>query len=109
MNSSRIIGLIMLAVAAIFVALIFSSAKAATLPGGKVIAELKMAGNDRVQLYVDRDVCQGRAFRATFVPTKGRKIDGCWRMQPEGMVRVVFFDGDVLEVPGEWFKKPLEA
>jgi hypothetical protein len=77
--------------------------------GGRFIAEAKWVSGDVIQLYAEKDVCQGRAMRASYVYRNGRKVDGCWRMEEKAEVHIVFFDGDVVRVPGETFKKPEEV
>lgn len=63
----------------------------------------------RIDLHDEQgSVCAGRALRAEFVAHDGTRIGGCWTAS--GVVaHVVFFDGDIAQVPLQALSKPQGA
>jgi hypothetical protein len=89
--------LILLAAAALLACLLSPPARAATV--GMI-----QTTEGRIYLYDDAGLCTGRALRAEWVPGSGiGVVGGCWKQgQAEpGVVRVVFFDADIVHAPVE--------
>lgn len=58
----------------------------------------------RIELHPDRGHCQSQAKRAAYVPVSGEQVAGCW-ITHGALVGIVFFDGDVAQVPIAMLKK----
>jgi hypothetical protein len=52
----------------------------------------------RIKLHQERGHCQALAKSAIYVPDKGEPIQGCWLLRGP-LVAIVFFDGDIAQVP----------
>lgn len=76
---------------------------AAAYAAPDMTAETK--GGGRIDLYRDAWQCVGNARRAEFVPSRGDAVHGCW-LAAAGDVRIVFLDGDVVQVPIGVFAPP---
>lgn len=85
-------------IAAVFVSLF--AAHAVAKPIGTV------AGPEgSIVLYDDPGVCVGAALRAEYVAPGRPAIVGCWLTNGRAF-RVVFLDGDVVELPAQAVKQP---
>ena len=49
--------------------------------------------------------CVNGAYKAEYVPLRGKAIGGCWKAA-QGGVHIVFFDGDAGLAPSEAITKP---
>lgn len=60
----------------------------------------------RIELHAERGpACMEPARHAVFVGRHGAQVPGCWTLR-DGSVLVVFFDGDVAQIPVQAIRKP---
>lgn len=63
-------------------------------------------GSDGVAaiIHSDKGQCVGESRRAEWVAPGQPNVAGCWKMVDRGVVQIVFFDGDYLQLPRERFQ-----
>ncbi len=76
---------------------------AATVAQGAVVAEV-VAGDKAVRLHDEPGPCVVPALMAVFQDGM-HSIIGCWKLEG-ATVRLVFLDGDTLDLPAVAFRKP---
>ena len=85
---------------------LFAVAAALSAPAHAALVAVAESDAGRLDFFTDRGpICVGKAMRVQFVPRQGPAMEGCWLPGP-GMLRAVFTDGDVLELPLSELRPP---
>lgn len=71
-----------------------------------VVGVVDLRSGASLRLYDDPGVCVGKALRVEYVEPGQPVISGCWVLRPNGVVTVVFLDGDRGDVPAAAVRKP---
>jgi hypothetical protein len=69
-----------------------------------VVGTVKAEGG-RIDLHNEPGICVADALRASYVPSRGEPVGGCW-VTSNGVVLVVFLDGDIARIPVLAIKAP---
>lgn len=79
---------------------------ALALPAQAAVVGVVEGEGSRLELHDDAGgLCVGQARKAEHVPDKGARVPGCWTTG-NGIIFVVFLDGEIGKIPMQAVKPP---
>jgi hypothetical protein len=81
---------------------------AATLPASAAVVGVVEGQGSHIDFHDEPGICVGNALKAEHVPDKGARVQGCYTVG-NGLVFVVFLDGEIAKVPAQAIKPPTKT